>query len=223
MTISVFIADDHAVVRDGLRLLLQTQSDFAIVGEAVNGREAVAEVCRLRPEVVLLDIAMPVLNGVEAARRIGARAPATKVVFLSMHGTSEHVHQAFRAGAAGFVVKESAGAEVVKAIRAVYTGRRFISEVLAADLNFAHCPAGTHWEGASPIERLSGREREILQLVVEGKTSVAIAAGLGLSPKTVETYRSRLMEKLGVRNTPQLVKFALQHELTPPGSTVILS
>lgn len=217
MTIGVFIADDHAVVRDGLRLLLLTQPDFIVVGEAGDGREAVAEVCRLRPEVVLLDIAMPELNGIEAARRIGARAPATKVVFLSMHGSSEHVHQAFRAGAAGFIVKESAGAEVVKAIRAVHAGQRFISEMFAADLNHAHRPTGAHCEGASPIERLSGREREILQLVVEGRTSVAIAADLGLSPKTVETYRSRLMAKLDVQSIPQLVKFALQHVLTPPG------
>lgn len=216
MSIRIFIADDHAIVRDGLRLLLKMQPDFAVVGEAENGRDAVAAVGRLRPEVALLDIAMPALNGIEAARQIGALSPATKVVILSMYGSSEHVHQALRAGAVGFIVKESAGAEVVQAIWAVHAGQRYWSQALEVYLIDAHCRLISQERGKSPIERLSGREREILQMVVEGQTSAVIAADLGLSPKTVETYRSRLMGKLGVQNIPQLVKFALQHGLTPP-------
>lgn len=215
MSIRIFIADDHAVVRDGLRLLLKTQPDFAVVGEAGNGRDAVAEIRRRRPDVVLLDIAMPKLNGIEAARQITACAPPVKVVILSMYGTSEHFHQAMRAGAVGFIIKESAGVEVIQAIRAVHAGQRFFSEAFSMCLSDAHNRPGAQCGGNSPLERLSGREREILQLVVEGKTSAAIAADLGLSPKTVETYRSRLMVKLGISNVPQLVKFAVQHDLTP--------
>lgn len=195
MTIRIFIADDHAVVRDGLRLLLQTQPDFIVAGEAGNGRDAVAGICHLRPEAVLLDIAMPELNGIDALRQIATCAPATRVIILSMYGTQEHVHQARRAGAVGFIVKESAGAEVVKAIRTVCAGRHFWSETIAPLLRDALDRRSSRREGKSPLERLSGREREILQLVVEGQTSAAIAARLGLSPKTVETYRSRLMVK----------------------------
>lgn len=217
--IRVFIADDHAVVRDGLRLLLRADADLAVVGEAGNGREAVAEVARLRPDVMLLDLAMPELNGIEVARQIGALKLATRIIVLSMYGTSEHLYQALRAGVVGFVVKESAGAEVVKAIRAVYAGQRHWSASLAAFLEEAHSHARPFGE-ASPLERLSPREREVLQLVVEGKTSAAIAVDLGLSPKTVETYRSRLMGKIGVENVPQLVRFALGHVLTPPGRPV---
>ncbi len=220
MTIRIFIADDHAIVREGLRLLLQTQPDFAVVGEAGNGRDAVAGICGLRPNAALLDIAMPELNGIEAARQITACAPATKVIILSMYGTSEHIHQARRAGAVGFIVKESAGAEVVQAIRTVGAGGNFWSETIAPLLRDVLDRRSSRRVGKSPLERLSGREREILQLVVEGATSAAIAGKLGLSPKTVETYRCRLMVKLDLQNIPQLVKFAVQHHLTPPGGLI---
>jgi len=216
VSIRIFVADDHTIVRDGLKLLLKTQPDFVVVGEAGNGRNAVVAVGRLRPEVALLDIAMPELNGIEAARQIGALSPATKVVILSMYGSSEHLHLAIRAGAVGFIVKESAGAEVIQAIWAAHAGQCYWSEALAVYLGDIRGHLSSQKGGKSPLERLSGREREILQLVVEGKTSAAIAADLGLSPKSVETYRSRLMGKLGVQNVPQLVKFALQHVLTPP-------
>ena len=215
MTVRVFIADDHAVVREGLRLILEAQTDLTVVGEAESGRQAVREIVRAAPDVVLMDVAMPDLNGIEATRQIAERCPSVKVVVLSMHATSEHVFQAFKAGARGYLVKESAGAEVVEAIRAVQGGRRRflsarISDTVLDEFARSHAAAAP----ASPLERLSQREREVVQLVAEGKSSAEIGKALFLSAKTVETYRSRAMAKLGVEDLPALVKLAIQHGLT---------
>jgi len=215
MPIHVFLADDHAVVRDGLRFLLEAQGDIKVIGDAANGRDAVRQVQQLRPEVVLMDIAMPELNGIEATRQIREACPTTQVVILSMHATSEHIFRALQAGARGYLLKESAGQEVVDAVRAVYAGRRYLSQRIAETVIDDYLRQYPTAEGASPLERLTPREREILQLVAEGKSSAEIAVLLYLSPKTAETYRSRLMRKLGVRDLPSLVKFAIQHGLTP--------
>lgn len=215
MTIRVLLADDHALVRDGLRLILSGQRDLEVVAETGSGREAVALAAALAPDVVLMDIAMPDLNGIEATARLRQACPAARVVVLSMHATSEHLYRAFAAGASGYLVKESAGAEVVHAIRAVRSGRRYLSRVLAdGPLGDTVLPAAEQ-AARSPLERLSPREREILQLVVEGHSSAAIGSRLRLSPKTVETYRSRLMAKLGLGDLPSLVRFAVSHGLTP--------
>lgn len=212
MSITVLIADDHAVVRDGLKLLLESQQDIKVVALASNGREAVTLVKKLSPDVAVLDIAMPELNGIEAALRIREAAPRTRTIMLSMHATSEHVFRSLQAGAAGYLLKESAGSEVIKAVRAVHAGKRYLSENISND---GHFPVGSTAAGArSPIESLSKREREVLQLVVEGRSSAEIAAAINLSPKTVETYRSRLMQKLDVHDVASLVKFALQHGVT---------
>ena len=215
MPIKVFLADDHAVVRDGLRSLLETQAEITVVGEAANGRETLRQVKRLRPDVVIMDIAMPELNGIEATQQIRGSCPATRVVILSMHANKEHISRALKAGASGFVVKESAGKEVVDAVISVHSGHpylsRRISETLIEDYVYRRKTA----QDKSPLESLSSREREILQLVVEGKTSAVIGEILYLSPKTVETYRSRLMQKLEIHDLPGLVKFAIQHGLTP--------
>ena len=215
MTISVVLADDHAVVRDGLKSLLNAQADMRVVGEASNGQEAVREVARLRPAVAVLDVSMPELNGIEATRRIQGASPATRVVILSMHATGEHIFQALRAGAVGYLLKESAGAEVVSAVRAVHGGRRYLSQRISDTVVDTFLRHGGADHAESPLARLSAREREVLQLVVEGHSSAQIAQRLLLSPNTVDTYRSRLMEKLGVDNLPGLVKFAIQHGLTP--------
>ncbi len=208
MSIGVFLADDHALLRDGLRALLETHADIAVVGTAGSGREAVREVLRLKPQVVLMDIAMPELNGIEAMQKIAARWAEARVVVLSMHATAEHYHRARRAGAWGYLLKESTGAQAVDAVRAVAAGRRYFSRQISE--------AFDHQEHtASPLESLSGREREILQLVVEGRTSLEIAGIISVSPKTVETYRCRLMQKLKVGDIPALVKFAIQHGITP--------
>lgn len=217
MPIRVFLADDHAVIRDGLRMLLEAQGDVTVIGDAADGRQAVQQASRLCPDVIVLDIAMPELNGLEAMRQIRQNCPTTQVVMLSMHSTSEHIYRAFAAGASGYLLKESAGAEVVDAVRAVYAGRRYASRQI--DLSqideMLNVPSAA--QPKSPLERLSAREREILQLVVEGKSSVEIGRILAVSPKTVETYRSRLMQKLGVSDLAGLIRFALEHGLTPSG------
>ena len=215
MNITIFLADDHAVLRDGLRLVLETQPGFQVVGAAADGREAVRQIAQLRPHIALLDIAMPQLNGIEATRQIGELSPATRVIILSMHATSEHVLQALKGGAWGYLVKEAAGAEVAKAVREVHAGRRYVSQKIL-DLVLEYCQSLSEAASAvSPLARLSPREREVLQLVAEGKSSTDIARILPLSPKTVDTYRSRLMGKLGVKDLQGLIKFVIQHGLSP--------
>ena len=214
MSINIFLADDHAIVRDGLKLLLEAQPDLKVVGDAGNGREAVQQVIQLKPHIVIMDIAMPELNGIEAARQILEVCPTTQIIMLSMHATSEHVFRALEAGAQGYLLKESAGIELVNAIRTIRTGRRYLSQKLSAELIDQNPRQYEVGALKDPLARLSSREREILQLVVEGKSSVEIGDILGLSPKTVETYRSRLTQKLGITDLPALVKFAIQHGLT---------
>jgi DNA-binding NarL/FixJ family response regulator len=210
MKTRVLLADDHALMREGLKALLLETDDIEIVGEAGNGRAAVRAVAELNPDVVLMDISMPDLNGIEALRWIEARHPGARVVMLSMHSNAEHVHQALAAGASGYLLKESAAAEVVAAVRAVQGGRRYLSEAIR------HLEGDTQSrsDGAGPLDSLSARERQVLQLVVEGRSSAEIARMVHLSPKTVETYRSRLMKKLGVADVTELVKFAVRHGVT---------
>lgn len=211
MPVSILLADDHAVVRDGLRLLLEAQPDLRVTGAAATGREAVRLAQRLRPDVVIMDLVMPELNGREATQQIVAALPGTRVIILSMYSTSDHIAGALQAGAQGYLLKGSAGAEVVEAVRVVASGARYLSPAIADKVLDDSLRPG---RPLSPLESLSPREREILQLIVEGKTSLEAARLLSLSPKTVETYRSRLMEKLGVHDLPGLVKFAIQNGLT---------
>lgn len=215
MTIAVFLADDHAVVRDGLRYLLEAQPDIKVVGDAANGRQTLQLVERLHPDVAIMDIAMPELNGIEATRRIRTDCPSTQVIILSIYSTEEHVSRALQAGARGYVLKESAGIEVVNAVRAVHSGHHYLSQKLSDQLidDYLH-QIKTSGE-RSPLARLSPRENEVLQLVVEGKSSAEIASALSLSVKTIETYRSRIFQKLDIDDLPSLVKFAIQHGLTP--------
>lgn len=215
MSISVFLADDHAVVRDGLRALLEAQPDVRVIGDAANGRETVRKVAQLCPDVVILDIAMPELNGIEAAREISEVCPDTQLIILSMHATTEHIFRALQAGVRGYLLKESAGIEVVNAVRAVHTGQRYLSQKISDRMVDDYIHQRQSAQAESPLARLSPRERGVLQLVAEGKSSAQIADTLSLSPKTVETYRSRLMHKLGISDLPGLVRFAIQHGLTP--------
>jgi len=215
VSITVFLADDHAVVRDGLRYMLEAQSDIKVVGDAANGRDAVRQVGQLCPDVVIADIAMPELNGIAAAGEISEICPCSQVIILSMHSTTEHVFRALQAGARGYLLKESAGIEVVKAVRAVHAGRRYLSDRISEQLVDDYVNQRQAAQAKSPLARLSPRERQVLQLVVEGRSSVEIAEMLFLSPKTVDTYRSRLMRKLSISDLPSLVKFAIQHGLTP--------
>lgn len=211
MTITVLIADDHAVVRDGLRLLLENQPDIRVVGEVADGREAIDAALRLKPDVVIMDLAMPHLNGADATALIIEKRETTRVVMLSMHSTVEHVFRALQAGALGYLRKESAGSEVVDAVRTVHAGRRYLSQKITESVVDDYIRKRSV---ESPLESLSQREREILQLLVEGRSGIEIARLLHVSPKTVDTYRSRMMQKLGIGDLPGLVKFALQHGLT---------
>jgi DNA-binding NarL/FixJ family response regulator len=211
MSIRVFTADDHAVVCDGLRLILETQPDIQVVGHAHNGREALTRILRLRPDAVVMDIGMPGLNGIEATRRIHELAPAIKIIILSMHDAPEYIYQAFKAGAQGYLLKTSAGREVINAVRAAIVGKRYLSSTIEDVLVNDYVSQRRGSVPKDPLELLSSREREILQLVVEGKSSAAIAELIYLSPKTVETYRSRLMHKLGINDIPSLVRFAIAH------------
>ena len=210
MSLTVFIADDHVIMREGLAQLLQSEAGIEVVGVAGNGRDTVAQVLRLKPAIVIMDISMPDMNGIEAARQIRDRLPECQVVILSMHSTSEHVFHALEAGVRGYILKESAGREILNAVRAVQSGKRYLSPEVAGIVaeQIAAPPR------ASPIGTLSRREREILQLVAEGRSSTQIGTVLHLSSKTVDTYRSRLMQKLNVGDVVALVKFAIQHGLT---------
>jgi DNA-binding NarL/FixJ family response regulator len=200
------------VLRDGLKVLLESRGDIQVVGMAASGREAVSEAVRLRPDVAVLDLTMPELNGIDAARHILRRHPEIQVLILSMYHSAEHVHRALAAGVRGYVLKESAGTEVVDAVRSIHSGQRFFSPRIADVVIDAYVLG--HED--SPLERLSAREREVLQLTVEGRTSAEIAERLSLSRKTVETYRVRVMEKLGVGDRVALIRFAIEHGLTPP-------
>lgn len=210
--LTVIIADDHAVMRQGLRALLAGDPDIEIVGEAATGRQAIDLVAALQPRAVVMDIAMPELNGLEATLRISEKWPDTRVVVLSMYADAEYLFRAFQAGASGYLLKESAVDEIIAALRAVCSGRRYIGTGVPLE----GAPDDLREARASPLERLSAREREVLQLVVEGHSSAAIGEAIHLSPKTVDSYRSRLMKKLGVKDFAALVKFAVQHGLTRP-------
>ena len=210
MPITVFVADDHAIVREGLVNLLAARSDIRIVGSAVDGLDTVRAVVKLQPEVVVMDIAMPRMNGIEAARELRERVPQARVVILSMHSSIEHVFHALEAGARGYVLKDSASRDIVDAVRAAHAGRRYLSPKIAAVMaeNIGHDST------ASPLATLSKRERQVLQLLAEGRSGAQIAAALSLSPKSVDTYRSRLMHKLHIGDIAGLVKFAIQNGLT---------
>jgi DNA-binding NarL/FixJ family response regulator len=209
--IKVLLADDHAVVRDGLRALLEAQPEIEVVGDVANGREALREARRLTPDVVVMDIAMPELNGIEATVQMQETCPSTQILILSMHSTTEHIFRALQAGARGYLLKDSAGAEVVEAVRAVHAGRRYLSQKIVASVIDDYIAERRR---ASPLDSLTRRERQILQLTVEGKSSAEVGTMLFLSPKTVDTYRSRMMQKLDIGDLPTLVKFAIQHGIT---------
>ena len=210
MSINVLIVDDHVVMAEGLRYLIDAQNDLAVVGCVNDGREALREVVERVPDVVVMDIAMPELNGIEATHLIHERSPDTQIVMLSMHSNREYVLRALQAGARGYVLKKNAAAEVLTAIRSVYSGRRYLSSQITESVIEDYLRSSID----DPLDALSSRERQVLQLLVEGKSTVLIAESLSLSPKTVETYRARVMQKLDIGDMPGLVKFAIQHGLT---------
>ena len=209
--IRVLLADDHTLVLAGIRGLLTRLADVEVVGEAADGREALRLAEALRPDIVLLDIAMPGMNGLEVAQRLADADPAIRVVILSMHASEEYVLRALRAGAAGYLLKDSAVAELELAIRAVARGETYLSPPVSKRVvdEYVMRTGGT----PDPLAALTPRQREILQLVAEGHTSKDIAQRLGLSYRTVETHRNQLMKRLGVTDLTGLVRFAVRSGL----------
>ena len=205
--IRVLLADDHVLVRAGIRSLLDKLSDVQVVGEANDGREALALIETQRPEVVMMDVAMPGLNGLEATARICQQYSQIRVIILSMHANEEYVLQALRAGAAGYLLKDAALTELETALNDVMRGATYLGPALAQRVAAYEQRVGSE---TSLVERLTPRQREILQLIAEGHTTQDIALILSISPKTVETHRAQLMERLGIYDVPGLVRYAIR-------------
>jgi DNA-binding NarL/FixJ family response regulator len=206
--IRILLADDHAVVRQGFKMILDAQPDMEIVGEAANGREAVDLAEQLHPDVVVMDVAMPELNGIEATRRLASSVPHARVVALSMHKDSVYVREILRAGARGYLLKDSGAADLVAAIHAVASGESYLSPAVSNAVLDDYRRHVTN-----PIDLLTSREREVLQLLAESKTNKEIAGVLNLSVYTVEAHRGRIMEKLNLHSIGELVRFAVRNGL----------
>ncbi len=208
--IRIVLADDHVVMRNGLKLLLERQPNFAVAGEAVNGREAV-EICeKLKPDVLVLDIAMPNLNGIEAARQISAKLPQIAIVILSMHSDESYVLRALKAGARAYLLKDSAETDLINAIRAVSEGKAFFSPAISKMLVEDYIRRLEQRGVEDSYELLTTREREILQLLAEGKSNKEVAAMLNLSLYTVETHRGNILQKLNLHSVPELILYAVR-------------
>jgi len=206
--IRILLADDHVMVRQGFKLILAAQPDMEIVGEADNGREAVELAGKLHPDVVVMDVAMPDLNGIEATRRLTASSPRTRVLALSMYKDSVYVREILRAGARGYLLKDAFDRDLLSAVRAVAGGEGYLSPAVSDAVLTDYRRHVT-----DPLDLLSSREREILQLIAEGKTNKEIATALKLSVYTVDAHRGRIMEKLNLHSVGELVRFAVRHRL----------
>ena len=207
--IKVLVVDDHAIMRDGIRALVGLHDDIEIVGEASEGKEAIGKTRELVPDVVVMDIAMPGMDGLEAARRIRKKNPTVKVLVLTQYDNREYILSAIKAGAAGYVPKRALGSELVSAIRAVHQGDSFLYPSAAAALIDDY----RQQVGGEPYDRLTGREREILKLIADGHTSREIAELLSISLKTVISHRTKIMEKLDLHNRTELIKYAMRKGL----------
>ena len=205
-SLRVILADDHAILRDGVRLILESQPDIAVVGEAATGEEAIALAERLRPDIIVMDIAMPGINGLEATRRLRATLPEARVLVLTMHADREYISQVIQAGAAGYVLKQAAAQELVRAIRAVSAGEAYLDPSSTRTLigDYVERVASEAADGLTP------REREVLRLVALGATNRSIANDLGISVKTVEAHRANIMAKLNVHDRTDLARYAIR-------------
>jgi DNA-binding NarL/FixJ family response regulator len=206
--IRILLADDHAVVRQGFRAILGRQADMAIVGEAGNGREVMALAEETTPDLIVMDVAMPELNGIEATRRLTAALPQVRILALSMHKDSIYVREMLKAGARGYLLKDSSEQDLLEAVRTLARGGEYISPAVQAALM-----SGSRFGGTTPLDQLTSREREVLQLIAEGKTNKEVANVLGISVFTVDAHRGRIMEKLNVHNVNELVRFAVRNGL----------
>ncbi len=210
MPIRVVLADDHVLVRQGLKSLLEREG-FQVAGEASDGQEAVQQVVSLQPDVVVLDISMPILNGVDAARSLGKLAPKTKVILLTQHGEDQYISGALEAGVSGYVLKNQVANDLVRAIQQVSRGQVYLSPGVSAALMDAY-----RSKSDKPADPLTPRERQVLQLIAEGKSTKDVAALLGISVKTAESHRTRLMQKLDIHETASLVRYAVRRGIVHP-------
>jgi two-component system response regulator NreC len=206
----ILLADDHIVMRSGLRALLDRQPNLEVVGESENGRETVALAVSLRPDVVVMDVGMPVLNGIEATQMIVTQCPTLAVVILSMHADESYVMRALKAGARGYLLKDSAAADLIGAIQAISQGKSFFSPKVSRILAEDYVRVLKQKGAVDTYDLLTSREREILQLLAEGKTNKEVATALNISPYTVETHRSHILQKLNLHNSAELVLYAVR-------------
>lgn len=208
--IRILLADDHTVVRKGLRLLLETQRGFEVIADACDGRETVAMAEQYQPDVVVLDVAMPILNGIEAARQISSKLPHTAIVFLSMHADEGYVLKALKSGARAYLLKDSAEYDLIAAIKAVSEGKAFFSPAISKMLVEDYMRQMRERDVEDSYELLTTRERELLQLLAEGKSNKEVASLLNLSLYTVETHRGNIFQKLNLHNTAELILYAIR-------------
>jgi DNA-binding NarL/FixJ family response regulator len=213
---TVVLADDHHIVRKGLRILLEAEGEFAVIGEEADGLKVVELVERLRPDVLLLDVQMPGLNGLEITRQIVQRTLKTRVIILSMHANETYVREALRYGAHGYVLKDANPSEMLESVREVSAGRRYLSRALSERAIDAYAEKAQA-APADAYDMLTTREREVLQLAAESSSTSEIAARLGISPRTVETHRQNLMRKLGLQSQTDLIRYALRRGILPLG------
>ena len=214
MTIRALLVDDHAMLREGLRAVLEREPEVEVVGESTDGLEAIATALRLRPDVVVMDIGMRNMNGIEATRELVERLPECRVLALSVHSDRRYVDRMLQAGASGYVLKESASSELVRAIRTVHGGERYLSPRLGDRIPGPLPSLGEEIDPDLLNGKLAPREREVLKLLAEGRTSKRIAELLAISPRTVETHRRNIMRKLRLHSVAELTKFAIREGLT---------
>ena len=208
--LTLLVGDDHTLMRQGLRKILEENAGWHVIAEAGNGRDAVRDMLELHPDVAVLDIGMPLLNGIEATRQIVRRIPLARVLILSMHADQAYVTQAVQAGARGYILKDSAGADLVQAVTALAAGKSFFSPAVAQLMLDDYARRLTDRGVSDRYDSLSEREREVFQLVAEGRSSKEIAELLSVSPATVETHRTHVLQKLGLRNTAEVVLYAVR-------------
>jgi DNA-binding NarL/FixJ family response regulator len=220
--LTILLADDHTVVRQGLRALLAAEQDFEIVGEAENGREAIALAKRTRPDVVLMDVAMPMLNGAEATRRILENSPGTRIIVLTSYGNDECVAQLLRAGASGYLIKQTATNELPRAIREIRRGNNFYGSAIAKRLRELEPMASAHDGHCRKPNELTARELEVLQLVAGGRSNKEAALELGISIKTIEKHRQQVMNKLNIHEVAGLTRYALAKGIVPATTQPLL-
>lgn len=212
---TILLSDDHQIVRLGIRTMLEAEPDFTVVGEASDGIEADRMVERLRPDVLIVDLMMPGINGLEVTRHVSQRLPATKIIILSMHANESYVLEALRNGASAYILKESSADDIVHAVREVVAGRRYLSPPLSERAIESYVQQSKEESSLDPYEKLTGREREVLYLAAQGLNAADIARQLSISPRTAEVHRANLMRKLSLHTRTDLIRYALCRGIIP--------